>query len=217
MRLGGAGSQQGEEGHGHSFSISILLPGAAAAEDFGFAQVRAREQELAARPYELPSEEMPEALAKLTYTEYQKIQFDPAQALWKDERLPFVIEFFHPGFVHRGRVEINVVDSAHVRRVPFSSRMFLYGKQRVDLPPDLGFAVDFAGLQHLPDSVRLHADIEIGEGSRLVADNITHNPLNSAWRLVLEITSPARAVDLRARLLRDEKAVTETWTFTWQP
>jgi glucan biosynthesis protein len=46
---------------------------------------------------------------------------------------------------------------------------------------------------------------------------VRKNEINGTWRLVVEITAPKKAVDLRARLKRRDAPVTETWLYTWQP
>lgn len=87
-------------------------------------------------------------------------------------------------------------------------------------PPHLRFVIDFGGesIESLPASVQLQAEIHYGPEAKFVADSIVKNEVNGTWRLVIEIIEPLhQAVDLRARLKRQEKPVTETWTFTWQP
>jgi glucan biosynthesis protein len=79
--------------------------------------------------------------------------------------------------------------------------------------------IDFDGplMQKLSARDQLDAEVECSEGARRVADTVVKNEINGTWRLVLEITSPDKAVDLRALLTRRGQPVTETWVFTWQP
>ncbi|MHC1766955.1 MAG: glucan biosynthesis protein [Verrucomicrobiia bacterium] len=86
-------------------------------------------------------------------------------------------------------------------------------------PPHLRFVIDFAGkaLEALPATEQLSTEVTNGEGVTFVSDTIVKNEVNGTWRLVLEFTSPTKAVDLRALLKRRGQPATETWTFTWQP
>lgn len=88
-----------------------------------------------------------------------------------------------------------------------------------DGPQNLRFVIDFegGGLESLSNKTKLTAKIQCGEGVRAVTDNLFKNEENHTWRLVIEIADPGKAVDLEACLMRDDVAVTETWTFTWQP
>jgi glucans biosynthesis protein len=85
--------------------------------------------------------------------------------------------------------------------------------------PNLRFVIDFAGeaMEALTAKQPLDTEVSNSEGTRFVADTVLKNELNGTWRLVLEFTAPEKAVDLRARLKRQGRAVTETWIYTWQP
>jgi glucans biosynthesis protein len=83
---------------------------------------------------------LPEALLKLNYVEYQAIGFKRQQALWREEKLPFQIEFFHPGGGHKQTVVIHELQDQGVRKIPFRSDFFDYGTNRLSLQSDLGYA-----------------------------------------------------------------------------
>ena len=61
------------------------------------------------------------------------------------------------------------------------------------------------------------AEAHCGEGAKLVTTSVVKNELNHTMRLVIEITRPAKAVDLSGCLKRGENQLTEFWNFTWQP
>jgi len=86
-------------------------------------------------------------------------------------------------------------------------------------PPHLRFVVEFGGLavESLPESAKLSADVDFGPGVELVAKDLFKNEINQTWRLVVEVLQPARPVNIRAFLKRDERRLTESWNFTWQP
>src|SRR6185369_7574121 len=68
--------------------------------------------------------------------------------------------------------------------------------------PNLRFVVDFDGpaMQALGATEQLRAEVDCGENAKYIADSLLKNEINGTWRLVMEITSPAKAVDLRAVL-----------------
>lgn len=102
-------------------------------------QARAR----AASAYRAPQEALPKALQDLNYDRYRDIRFRPDHSLWRKEKLPFELQFFHLGMFYRTPVRINVLDSKGVATpVTFAPASFDYGANRFDkpLPRDLGFA-----------------------------------------------------------------------------
>lgn len=79
----------------------------------------------------------------LTYDQYRDIRFNPNQALWTTEELPFRAMFFHPGYQYKEPVILNEFTSTHQQRVRLAEAYFNYGplaKKHGDLPPDGGFA-----------------------------------------------------------------------------
>ena len=110
-------------------------------EIFDFEVLRYEAKMLAARPYAPQPGTVPQALLKLDYDQYRDIRFRPQESLWRRERLPFELQFFHPGFTFDRTVQINVVRGRRVEPVEFSSSMFDYGMNKVpSVPPTMGFA-----------------------------------------------------------------------------
>ena len=65
----------------------------------------------------------------------------PDHALWRNDRLPFQVEFFHRGFFFDKRVDIFEVDQGQARRIAYSPSMFSFGDLKSpDANTDLGFA-----------------------------------------------------------------------------
>src|SRR3954465_11149004 len=73
---------------------------------FEAASVRAYARELAQKPYKAPDNKLPAQLKDLTYDRYRMIRFQPDQALWRTQGLPFQLQFFHRGFCYANRVDI---------------------------------------------------------------------------------------------------------------
>ena len=75
-----------------------------------FDDVGARARQLAEAPFAAqPKPAAPAATDALTYDQYRDIRFRPDHSLWRDQKLPFEVQFFHPGFVNTETVRINEV------------------------------------------------------------------------------------------------------------
>jgi glucans biosynthesis protein len=125
-------------------AIAAVAPAAlsrASEEIFDFEVLRYEAKMLAARPYAPQPSTVPQKLLKLDYDQYRDIRFRPQESLWRRERLPFELQFFHPGFTFDRTVQINAVHGRRVEPVEFSSSMFDYGMNKVpSVPPTMGFA-----------------------------------------------------------------------------
>lgn len=115
------------------------------ARSFGFDDVIARAEMLARQPYREQAVEPPSELAALTYDQYRDIRFRPDRALWRKERLPFEVMFFHLGKFQTLPVLINEVTPRGVRHIRYRSADFDYGKNR--LSPSRWGDIGFAGFR----------------------------------------------------------------------
>jgi glucans biosynthesis protein len=104
-----------------------------------------RAQDLARSPYREPDRRLPEAVRNLGYDQYRDIRFRTDRALWRGDRLPFEVMFFHPGFSFTEPVKIHEVTPAGVIEVPFDPSAFDYGHNRVD--PERLRGLGFAGFR----------------------------------------------------------------------
>jgi glucans biosynthesis protein len=121
--------------------LHLFANAAVAGASFGFEQVRAKAQALSQAAFEPPASQVPENLQKLDYSQYQAIHFKRGNALWAGEKLPFEIEFFLPGFLHKQIVVIHEVSDQGERPVPFDPEAFVTGTNRIDLSaPGLNYA-----------------------------------------------------------------------------
>jgi glucans biosynthesis protein len=116
-------------------------PPKAPAGTFDFATVVKKADRLAAVPFQDP-ETVPEWLVKISYDQWRDIRFKPDQALWREQKLPFQVQFFHPGLFYNRTVKVSVVRDGHATPVPFSPSMFDYGRNDFasKVPQNLGFA-----------------------------------------------------------------------------
>lgn len=83
------------------------------------------------------------------------------------------------------------------------------------------FVVDFDGpkLQALDAAAQVEHDLWVGSGAKLHHATLQKNPLNGSWRVAFTIRPDGRGqpVELRCFLRGGREAVTETWTYLWQP
>ncbi len=87
----------------------------------------------------------PAELAALTYDQYRDIRFSPDHALWRPEKLPFEVMFFHIGKFQIDPVRINEVTpqgegqvkGKGTRHIAYDSADFNYGQNKLS-PQRLG-------------------------------------------------------------------------------
>jgi periplasmic glucans biosynthesis protein len=139
----------------------ILLPGlllaAESKEAFSLQTVINKAQDLAKKPFQERQATVPDFLVKMRYDDWRDIRFDSEKSLWLKEKLPFTLQFFHPGLYYTKTVNIFTVDGATTQPVPFSKDLFKYGKDELKdrVPLNLGFA----GFRvHFPINVEAYRD-----------------------------------------------------------
>jgi glucans biosynthesis protein len=132
-------------------TVAAILCAAAvpAALSFGFDDVANQARNLAAQAYKPPDIRMPTALRDLDYDQYRDIRYRPDKALWRAEKLPFEVMFFHQGRAVPEPVRINIVEPHGEHVFAFDPALFDYGRNKLD-PASLrdvgfnGFRVHYA-------------------------------------------------------------------------
>jgi len=124
---------------------ALILFATASAAAFGLDDVGARASSLAARPYKAPAANMPTQLRELDYDAYRDIRYRPEKALWRAEKLPFELMFFHQGRTVPEAVRINVIEPSGERPVAFDPALFDYGKNKFE--PESLSGVGFNGFR----------------------------------------------------------------------
>lgn len=109
---------------------------------YGFEDVANRARALAAAPYKKPEGTLPKSLQSLGYDQYRDIRYKPDRALWRNEKLPFEVAFFHQGFYFNHPVKINEISGKRVQPIRFDPGAFNYGANAIDGADlqNLGFA-----------------------------------------------------------------------------
>jgi glucans biosynthesis protein len=120
--------------------FQLVMSSVLAAGAFDFDQVREQARALSQHPYTPSTSSIPESLQKLNYDQYQSIHFDRRFGLWSGLGLPFQIDFFLPGSIHKQVVRVSEVTGQEVRRIAFQPEAFRSGTNQMDLPPDLSYA-----------------------------------------------------------------------------
>lgn len=123
-------------------SLALLLVGVAqAAENFDFEVLQFRAKQLAEKPYAVTASKVPDWLLKYNYDQHRTIRFDPMWAWGREGKLPFQLQFFHPGWLFNRTVQIHQLKNKQAELIPFSTRLFDYGSLKPGrVPSDMGFA-----------------------------------------------------------------------------
>ena len=85
---------------------TFVQPVQAEPQPFDRSAVRQIARDLASKPFKAADNKLPDNLKDLDYDHYRAIRFLPERALWRPEKLPFEVQFFHRGFFYSNRVEI---------------------------------------------------------------------------------------------------------------
>lgn len=95
---------------------------------------------LARQPYRAPDETLPASL-DTGYDAYRDLRFDPRQAIWRKEGLPFQLQAFHRGFLFKQRVDLFRVQDGVATPIRYAPDLFSFPPGvRPALDSDLGFA-----------------------------------------------------------------------------
>ena len=114
-------------------ALAVGLFGGSGAAAFGFEDVASRARSLAGQPYKPFVNRMPKELQDIDYDSYRDIRFKPDRSLWRAEKLPFEVAFFHQGRAVPEPIKINVVEPSGERTLAFDTALFDYGNNKFDL------------------------------------------------------------------------------------
>lgn len=106
--------------------------------------VAKKAEERARKPFRSPRADLPAVLRQenLDYDKYREIRFRHERALWGADKLPFNVEFFHPGYLYQEPVRVHEFTLTHVQSVRFVQDFFDYGNLRIQrqIPAETGYA-----------------------------------------------------------------------------
>ncbi len=109
---------------------------------FGFEDVVRRAREMSVASFDARPPSLPDSLSQLDYDTWRDIRFRADRALLNGNGGPFRMQMFHPGFLYRRTVTVNVVRDGIPTPVPYAANLFDYGRSKFDkpFPVNLGFA-----------------------------------------------------------------------------
>ncbi len=137
---------------------AALLVGTGPTYAFDLGDIASRAQQLASKPYRAGTSTLPADLKALSYDQYRDIRFKPDHALWRKDKLPFELMFFHLGKFQVQPVRINEVDAqGEIKPLVFQRDDFDYGKNK--LSPGTWGDVGYAGFRaHYPINAAAYKD-----------------------------------------------------------
>ena len=99
--------------------LGLLAMGAGQARAWSLDDVAGLARERAQTPFKPAAQAMPAELANLDYDGYRDIRFNPASTVWRADKLPYEVNFFHIG---RDRKSTRL-NSSHIQksRMPSSA------------------------------------------------------------------------------------------------
>lgn len=115
----------------------------AKSDAFSLRDVEELARNLAAAPFVDTKGQVPSVLKTISYDDWRSIRFTPEKSLWREEKLPFELQFFHPGLFYDRTVAINIVESGNkTTRLPFDTAAFNYGHNDFidQISEDMGYA-----------------------------------------------------------------------------
>ena len=113
------------------FCACGLALAAAKAHAWGLDDVAALASQRAQQPFKPSSAVVPAELASLDYDAYRDIRFNPANMLWRADKLPFEANFFHVG-PQGDSVRIHEITPQGVARIRYDPAMFNFGANPVN-------------------------------------------------------------------------------------
>lgn len=109
----------------------ISLPLRAADSEAAFTAMKEEARRLAAAPYVPAPDLLADYWKNLNYDGHRDIRFKMESGLWWEEKGPFSIDFFHPGWTARQTVSISELSGTELKPLAFDLSLFDYGKQVV--------------------------------------------------------------------------------------
>nr|WP_321397173.1 glucan biosynthesis protein G [uncultured Desulfobacter sp.] len=107
--------------------INVVYAGATISNTDGKPFSRGAVVEIARKLSQAPfiePQKIPEALAKIDYSTYRKINFQQNAAIWGGTPTPFSIQLFAPGFLYKELIDIEVVENGQSFPVELSESSF---------------------------------------------------------------------------------------------
>jgi glucans biosynthesis protein len=120
----------------------FTLADTASGAEFSFERLRTKARGLAAMPHQPSPLQLDDFWKNLSYDQHRDIRFKMDEGLWAEDKLPFSIDFFHPGWTAKEMVAIHEVAGGESQPLAFDQSLFDYGKNRIpaEVPAPGGYA-----------------------------------------------------------------------------
>jgi glucan biosynthesis protein len=157
------------------FCILLVALHAAAATAFDFDDVAELAQLQARQAYRPSGRKAPPQLQALNYDQYRDIRFRTDRALWRSDKLPFELMFFHLGKFQKESVRIDEVNADGTRHIPYRASDFDFGKNK--LSPGSWGDLGFGGFRaHYPLNSSAYKDEVVSVCFGLSSGRQIHSP-----------------------------------------
>lgn len=111
-------------------AASALVLGARPAAAFGLEDVTAIAQQRAKTAFREASTSVPAELANMDYDGYRDIRFNADRPLWRTDKLPYEVNFFHVG--RQGEsVQVHEILPNGIKPIPYDPANFNFGKNKL--------------------------------------------------------------------------------------
>lgn len=116
-----------------AFAALAMIAVARPALAFSLDDVAQRARQLAQQPWQAPTDRLPAPLRELKYDDYRDIRYNAEHALWRADKLPFELQFFHPGAQFRETVRIHEIGPrGGIKPIAFDPAHYHYGRNAID-------------------------------------------------------------------------------------
>ncbi len=92
-----------------------------------FERIKGMARDMATAPYKDMRRPLSARLRELSYDQMRDIRYDTREAVWRRERLPFQLQFFHPAGGQTDQIYMHLVDGENVQDFGFDRSLFDYG------------------------------------------------------------------------------------------
>ncbi len=110
---------------------AALALGATQAQAWGLDDVTSLARQRAQTAFQEASHAVPAELATLGYDAYRDIRYNPALNLWRADKLPYEVNFFHVG-AQGDSVRLHEVSAQGVKPLPYEPASFNFGKNSLN-------------------------------------------------------------------------------------
>ncbi len=197
-------------------------------QPFDYAWLKGQARALSGQPYQPKAGQVPEQLGKMSWDQWEAIQFKADHSLWREQGLNAQVRFFHLGWHMTTPVLIHEVVNGQAQELAYDPAAFDYGQSGIKgdkLPKNLGFAGfrvlfhtdwvrDVAAFQGASYFRAVDGDMQYGQSARGLAVNSGLDPEEFPTFTSWWLERPAPGSDsFYVYALLDSKSVTGAYRF----